>query len=87
MTYKIEFTPSALRQFEKLENPIQKRLSKKIDFLSKNPRPSGVEKLSAEDDLYRIRAGDYRVIYQIQDKVLLVLVVKVGHRREVYQKK
>ena len=53
--------------------------------LAANPRPPGVEKLAGPDDFYRIRVGDYRIIYQIQDDVLMILVVKIGHRREVYR--
>jgi mRNA interferase RelE/StbE len=56
-----------------------------INALADNPRPPGVQKLSAEDNVYRLRAGDYRVLYQIVDRQLLVLVVRVRHRREVYR--
>ena len=61
------------------------RLRTRIDSLADNPRPPDTKKLSGAEELYRIRVGDYRVLYAIQDKVLLVLVVKVGHRREVYR--
>jgi mRNA interferase RelE/StbE len=60
-------------------------LKARIDALAEDPRPQGIEKLSAEDNLYRIRSGDYRVIYEIRDAELLILVAKVGHRREVYR--
>lgn len=53
--------------------------------LAENPRPIGSEKLTGSEDLHRIRVGDYRILYQIQDDALLVLVVKIGHRREVYR--
>jgi mRNA interferase RelE/StbE len=60
-------------------------VSEKISALAENPRPVGIEKLSgSEEDFYRIRIGDYRVLYTIQDKVLLILIIKVRHRREVY---
>ena len=85
MAYKIIFTHSARKSFDALPIPDQDKLEKKIDKLSQNPRPDGVKKLSGTEGLYRIRSGDYRVIYQIQDKMLLVLVVKVGHRRDVYR--
>jgi len=58
----------------------------KIDGLRVNPRPNGSKKLNKEDPLYRIRVGDYRVVYQIQDKILLVLILKVGHRRDIYRR-
>jgi mRNA interferase RelE/StbE len=55
-----------------------------ISSLQSNPRPAGCKKLAGNADYYRIRVGDYRVLYEIRDRVLLVLVIKVGHRREVY---
>ena len=84
MHYRIEFAPLAQRQLRKLERGIQSRLLQRIETLSSNPRPSGVKKLADEDDLYRIRIGEYRVIYQIRDRDLIVLVLKIGHRREIY---
>ncbi len=85
MAYRIEFAPSANRQFRNLPRDVQSRLKIKIDALTDNPRPRRAEKLQGEEDLFRIRIGDYRVIYQVQDKVLLILVVKIGHRREIYR--
>lgn len=72
------------RQFRNLPSQIQQRLKSKIDSLATTPRPHGSEKLSGADLLYRIRVGDYR-IYAVEDDRLLVLVVKVGHRREIYR--
>jgi len=86
MAYTVEFTSKAVHAFGDLPRNIQVRLASRIDGLVKEPRPPGVEKLSGADDLYRLRVGDYRVIYQIKDKLLLVLVVTVGHRREVYRR-
>jgi mRNA interferase RelE/StbE len=83
--YRIEFKPSAARSLGKLPEQVQKRMAVKVSALAKNPRPPGVEKLSGAESLYRIRIGDYRIIYEIQDQVLLVLVVKVGHRGEIYR--
>ena len=54
--------------------------------MAENPFPSGITKLEGEDGLYRLRVGDYRVLYQVQGKVLVVLIVGVGHRREVYRR-
>jgi mRNA interferase RelE/StbE len=85
VAYRIEFKPSAVRQFSRLPESIQTRLARRVESLAQNPRPRGVKKLSGGDNLYRIRVGEYRVIYQIQDDVLLVLVVKIGARREVYR--
>jgi mRNA interferase RelE/StbE len=84
VNYRIEFTKQAAKLFKKLSARDRQRLKPKIDALAQNPRPNGVVKLSGEDDLYRIRVGDHRVIYSIQDNRLLVLVVKIGHRRDIY---
>jgi mRNA interferase RelE/StbE len=83
--YQIEFSRQADRQFRNLPSQIQQRLKSRIDSLSSAPRPHGSEKLSGVDQLYRIRVGDYRIIYAVEDNRLLVLVVKIGHRREVYR--
>jgi mRNA interferase RelE/StbE len=83
--YSIELKPAARRSLSKLPREVQTRLARKIEALTRTPRPAGVEKLKGIPDLYRLRAGDYRILYQIQDKILLVLVVQVGHRREIYK--
>lgn len=85
MLYQIEFSRQADRQFRNLPSQIQQRLKSRIDSLAATPRPHGSEKLSGADQLYRIRVGDYRIVYAVDDDRLLVLVVKVGHRREVYR--
>ena len=85
MTYKIEFTKKANKQFQSLPPHVKKRISPKIENLAQNPRPQGVVKLSGEDDAYRIRVGDYRVVYNIEDDILQVLVFRVDHRRDVYR--
>jgi mRNA interferase RelE/StbE len=68
-----------------LPQAAQARIASAIDALAGDPRPSGVTKLRGPEGFYRIRVGDYRVVYAIEDDVLLVLVVRVGHRREVYR--
>jgi len=70
---------------KKLSADILKRVIKALVKLEQEPRPPGVKKLSGEDELYRIRVGDYRIVYQIRDNELVVLVVRVAHRREVYR--
>lgn len=85
MAYRIEFAPRAERQFKALDRSIQMRLSRRIDSLTGNPRPQGTKKLAGEEDLYRLRVGNYRIIYQVQEKRLIVLVVSVGHRADVYR--
>ncbi|MGE3954247.1 MAG: type II toxin-antitoxin system RelE/ParE family toxin [Parachlamydiales bacterium] len=84
MTYRIEFEKRAAKAFEQLPASRQRLIEKKIDSLAHQPRPNGSKKLSGGDGIYRIRCGDYRILYQVQDHRLLVLVVKLGHRREVY---
>lgn len=83
--YRIEFTSLAWRDFFKLEQEVQNRLRSKIDALAREPRPSGIQKLEGRESRYRLRVGDYRVIYEIHDEVLLVLIVRIGHRREIYR--
>jgi len=60
-------------------------VARKIDALSGDPRPPGVEKLRGAENLWRVRVGDYRIIYTVRDEVVLVLVIRIGHRREVYR--
>jgi len=83
--YHIELKPSARGSLAKIPQPHRQRIATKIDRLAENPRPRGVEKLAGKTPLYRVRVGDYRVIYEIQDAVLLVLVVRIGGRGDVYR--
>jgi mRNA interferase RelE/StbE len=83
--YEVKFTKGARKMFKKLSQELQDRIQTKIDDLAIEPRPNGVKKLKGEENSYRIRVGDYRVIYDIFDDVLLVSVVEVGHRSEVYK--
>ena len=83
--YEIQFKPAAQRQIKKLDKSTRKEIYSCLESLQNDPRHTGVEKLSHQENLYRVRTGDYRIIYQIQDASLVVLVVKIGHRREVYR--
>ncbi len=86
MPYEVGFKPSALRELRKLDEATRKVIIVEIELLADNPRPDGCKKLKGEVDLYRIRvSGNYRVVYEIQDRMLIVTVVKVGHRRDVYR--
>jgi len=82
--YKIEIKRSAAKELEKIQKKDRDKIIEKIQALSENPRPPLSQKLSGEEK-YRIRQGDYRVLYQIYDEVITVVVVKVAHRREVYK--
>jgi len=85
MAYTVLLAPPAERQLKSFAPAVQKRLVKRLKTLRDNPRPHGVKKLVGEDNLYRIREGDYRIIYTIEDKKLIVLVVKIGDRKEIYR--
>lgn len=84
-SYKVEFTKSAKKALDRIPNTVRNQLAVKIYSLKDDPRPDGCKKLKGEKDLYRIRVGNYRVVYLIQDGKLIVVVVKVGHRRDVYR--
>jgi len=84
--FRLVFNPSAERAFLALPKDLQKRLDKRLISLQDTPRPLGVKALTGEPGVFRLRVGDYRVLYEVHDDVLIVLVVlKVGHRREVYR--
>ena len=85
MPYTIEFRPAAARDLRKLPADDRRRIGARIDALAADPRPAGVKRLAASEKLYRLRVGDYRILYQILDRVLRILVVKIGHRRDVYR--
>ena len=84
MTYRVEFTTAAARQIKKLPRPAQSRLLDAIAELETEPRPRGSRKLAGEEVAWRIRVGEYRVIYEVLDSILTVTVLRAGHRREVY---
>ena len=84
--HRVLLRPPAQRFLRKLrDKSLTARLMAAMRGLASQPRPPGCDKLVSPEDLYRIRVGDYRIVYQIQDEVLLVLVLKTGHRREVYR--
>jgi mRNA interferase RelE/StbE len=79
------FTRSAAKELERVPTKDRHRIVARIGTLADNPRPAGAEKLSG-DDKYRIRQGDYRILYEIVDTALIVTVVRVGNRREAYRR-
>jgi mRNA interferase RelE/StbE len=84
--HRVLLRPAAQRFLRKLrDESLTARLVAAMRELAGQPRPPGCEKLAGPEDFYRIRVGDYRIVYQVRDEVLLVLVVKIGHRREVYR--
>jgi mRNA interferase RelE/StbE len=84
MAYQVVFKPHARRQLEKLPKSLGERLAVAMDGLGAQPRPVGCVKLAGNDGLWRIRVGDYRIVCQIFDDRLVVLVVRLGHRRDIY---
>lgn len=82
--YKILIKESAVKELENIPKKDLKRIIKRIQSLAQNPRPHGSQKLSTQDR-YRIRQGEYRIIYSIQEKEFTVHIYKVGHRREIYR--
>jgi mRNA interferase RelE/StbE len=74
-----------VRQLRKLDPGARRRVQAAIELLAEQPRPPGAKKLVGGDGEWRVRTGDYRIIYEVHDDVLLVLVVAVGHRRDIYQ--
>jgi len=87
MRYRIGFTPRAEKEFNDLPRHVQKRVVRWFDLLAENPRREGTKKLEGTTELRRVHASkDYVIIYTIQEKEILVLVVRVGHRREVYRR-
>jgi mRNA interferase RelE/StbE len=86
LAYRLEFTPRAARDFKSLDGSVRRRIAQRIDSLANNPYPSGIKKIEGEEELYRLRVGDYRILYQVKKQTLLVLVVRIGHRRDVYRR-
>ena len=84
--YRVLLRPPAQKFLRKLrDRSLTARLIAAMRGLASQPRPPGCEKLVGPENFYRIRVGDYRIVYQVRDEVLLVLVLKTGHRREVYR--
>lgn len=84
--YRVRLAPAAERQLRKLDPGARARVAAAIDLLAATPRPPGAKKLAGGDGEWRVRTGDYRIVYEIHDQVLTVLVVRVAHRREVYRR-
>lgn len=85
MAYTVEFAPAAARDFRKLSEAVRVRLARYVDTLGHTPRPASAKKLKGTENAWRLRVGDYRIIYEIHERRLLVMVVRVAHRREAYR--
>lgn len=84
-SYDVQIEDIALKELQSLPKPFPARVLKKIESLSDNPRPSGVTKLSGFSTLYRVRSGDYRIIYSIDDIAEKVVILRIRHRKDVYR--
>jgi mRNA interferase RelE/StbE len=83
-SYRVGIKPSAVKELEALPPKDRRRVASRIQLLAGNPRPKGYEKLSGQE-LYRIRQGSYRILYTVEDAEPIIIVIRVGHRREVYR--
>lgn len=86
MRYCVEFAPSAARHLKKLSDPPLSVIIEKIEALKHDPRPPGVEKIKGHSSLYRVRVGEFRVVYKIDDSRASVEVTRIGDRKEVYRR-
>lgn len=84
-TYSIVFKPSANKEFESLNKSDQIKIKNKIEILKTDPYPAGVKKLSTTDNIFRLRTGKFRVLYTIIKQKITIIILKVGHRRDVYK--
>ncbi len=85
--YRVEFTKSAKKEFDKIPTKMQDKMVEALSLLAQNPYSEllKVKKLKGAEALYRIRLGDYRIVYEIRNGQLVILVIKIGHRREIYR--
>ncbi len=86
MTYKIKIDDNAKEFLASLPKKYKRQISQKIDSLKTNPIPQNSVKLNSSPNLYRIRSGDYRIIYQIKNEQILICVLRIGHRKNVYER-
>ena len=85
MKYRIEFKRSAAKALKKIPKSDQKRIGNKIDSLAENLPDPATTKMKGDNPFHRVRIGDYRIIYEINGDILLILILKIGHRKEVYR--
>lgn len=85
MPYQVELTSAAAKDLRALDPDSRNRIGRQIDKLAMQPRPRGASKLQGRDDTYRVRVGTYRILYEVSDKKLLIIVIRVRHRRDVYR--
>ena len=87
MRYTVRLNSRNRKTLDRLPNDLYGRVLRKLEALQENPRPTGVEKLAGRKDLYRVRVGDWRIVYAIHDRELVLVVIRTGHRRDVYRRR
>jgi mRNA interferase RelE/StbE len=85
VTYRISLSPWAARQLRKFDPQVRRRIQGVLELLAVEPRPPAAARLVGGAGEWRVRTGDYRIVYEIEDRAPLVLVLRVGHRREIYR--
>lgn len=85
MKYRIKVQRSAAKALKKIPKPDRKRISKKIDSLAEKLPNTDTTKMKGNNPFHKVRVGDYRIVYEIQDDLLVILIVKVGHRKDIYR--
>jgi mRNA interferase RelE/StbE len=85
VSYAVRVSPAAARQIRKLDPPIRRKMQAVIELLADNPRPPAATRLVGGQGEWRVRVGDYRIVYEIRGAELVVLVLRLGHRREIYR--
>jgi len=85
MNYRVTLAPPAARRLHKFDPQVRRRIQAALELLAAEPRPPAATQLVGGSGEWRVRTGDYRIIYEIEDDQLLILVLRVGHRREIYQ--
>jgi len=86
MTYEVVLAPAAARQLRRFDPQVRRRIQAAIELLATEPRPPAATRLIGGAGEWRVRTGDYRIVYEIEEERLLVLVLSAGHRREIYQR-
>lgn len=84
--YKIQWKPSALKELRRLDRRIVPKIIEAVESLSSNPYPLGIRKLIRSEHSYRMRIGDYRIIYSVYESILIIEIIRVRHRKDAYKK-
>jgi mRNA interferase RelE/StbE len=85
-SYRIEWKRSAIKELKRLPREAVRRILQVVEPLARDPYPPGIRKLVGSEHTYRIRVGDYRVIYSVQESILVIQIIRVGHRKDIYDR-